>query len=254
MVNGHFDFSYCALEDFLRRLAGLGDIFPFESWQGQPGILLRHDLDLELEPALRIAEIENRLGLRATFFVMTTAGTYNPSSPAGRRFIRAIQEAGGEIGLHFDPSLYGASDLKRLAACARQEADLLADIAGRDIVSISLHNPSIAGEYPLFEGWRNAYDPRCFSKDRYLSDSRMRVAADPLAFFAGACEATYQLLLHPLHYSATGDGYPAPMITFLKRMAQEVAATFGVNSAFAASVEGGFLGKVAKAARDWRED
>ena len=54
------------------------------------------------------------------------------------------------------------------------ECKILEEITEESIVSISLHNPSISGEYPLFEGYFNAYSEELFSDDRYISDS-MRV-------------------------------------------------------------------------------
>lgn len=226
---------------------------PLERWEGQPGVILRHDIDLDLAPAERMAELEGELGVRATFFVMAGAESYNPSSRRNRARLKAIVEAGGEIGLHFDPSLYGDADHDFLGGAARGEARLLEDIIGRAVNSISLHNPSVTGRFPLFAGWRNAYDPAIFAPDRYLSDSRMMFQADPQTFLMDATARTYQLLLHPLHYSEDGRDYPAPMIDCVCRLAQALNEDYGVNARFRKAVGDDFMTQVAQGAGAWAE-
>jgi hypothetical protein len=244
-------FSYRGLRDMLIELKSRYAVFPLREWKGQPGVILRHDIDLDLEPALKMAVLENEIGAHATFFVMTTAESYNPASPRNRKRLRSIVELGGKIGLHFDPSLYTGADNEELSRAAKNEAEILEAILGREVCSISLHNPSVSGQFPLFEGWRNAYDPLIFSPDRYLSDSRMTFRADPREFLREASGRTFQLLLHPMHYSDDGEEYPAPMIETARRHCEALAQDFGVNSSFRHSVGGNFLAHVARSAQAW---
>ncbi|TAN66055.1 MAG: hypothetical protein EPN20_07340 [Magnetospirillum sp.] len=240
-------FTYAGIFRLLADTARKIAIFPIRDWSGQPGIILRHDVDLDVEPALRFAHREAAAGLRASFFFLTTAETYNVSGANCRAMLREIDHLGMEVGLHFDPTIHGGIGPEEMEAAARREAAILEDIIGREVRSISLHNPSISGLYPLFPGWRNAYDPAIFSPDRYLSDSRMTFQSDPASFFADAAHQTYQLLLHPLHYSNDGVGYPTPMTDYVIRSALKVDAIFQVNSTYAGQVGGRFLHRLAEA-------
>jgi hypothetical protein len=245
-------FTYTGLHAFLENLSRGCSVFPLGAWTGQPGVILRHDVDLDLCAAERVAEIEAKVGVRASFFCMTTAETYNVSSPSGRAIIRRIHDVGGEIALHFDPTVYGDASAMAMAAAAAREADALEQITGSKVRSVSLHNPSITGEYPVFEGWQNAYDPRIFSPRTYLSDSRMLFSSDPVTFLAQATERTFQLLLHPMHYSPDGRRYPAAMLSYVRDMVGRVDAVFRVNTAYQEHVGDRIFHHLAAAAATWQ--
>lgn len=96
-------------------------------------ISLRHDIDYDINSALRFARREHKLGVRATYFVLHTADYYGVTSlgvamrnPAVYKYLRKIQnEYGHEIGWHndlvtlqviynIDPEKYLKNELKRL--------------------------------------------------------------------------------------------------------------------------------------------
>jgi hypothetical protein len=81
-------------------LAG-GYRFAFFDREPQPrDLLLRHDVDLSLEAAVRIAELEAEAGAQATYFLMTRSEFYNLASPAGERALEQLRELGHRVGLH----------------------------------------------------------------------------------------------------------------------------------------------------------
>ena len=86
-------------------------------------LILRHDIDMSLDAALPIAEIESSLGLRAHYFVLVRTEMYNLFSAQADRVLRELAALGHEIGLHFDASLHDVADLDRAAAaeCAALE-------------------------------------------------------------------------------------------------------------------------------------
>ncbi len=53
-------------------------------------LVLRHDLDMSVQAALPIAEIERDLGLSATYFVLVRTEMYNPFSAAAKRDLQEI--------------------------------------------------------------------------------------------------------------------------------------------------------------------
>lgn len=68
---------------------------------------VRHDIDSDLETALRMAKIENKYGVFSTYYVLHTAKYYWSDylvkrSPKCLHTLRQIQELGHEIGLHND--------------------------------------------------------------------------------------------------------------------------------------------------------
>ena len=67
----------------------------------EPGdLLLRHDVDLSLDAALRLAEVEAEAGVTATYFLMTESVFYNLASSEGATAIARLRELGHRIGLH----------------------------------------------------------------------------------------------------------------------------------------------------------
>lgn len=243
-----------------RIMALLGDLdrrfglFPLGDFRNQPGIILRHDIDLDPEPALRLAERQAEQGIRGSFFVLATGHTYNPQSARNRAIIRRLADLGMEVALHFDPSIYALDAPEELGRLARHEAAVLEEICGKPIVSVSLHNPSVTNQYPLLPGWLNAYDPRIFAPEIYLSDSRMKFAHDPATFFEGAAEQTHQLTLHPLHYDETTPEYPRPFLDYLRRAAGELDKQFSKNSTYAERVGHRFFDMLRDDVQSWGGD
>jgi len=253
-VEGESIFSYTGLRRYLRLLHQRHGTFPLRSWAGQSGVILRHDVDLDLNAALRLAEEEAEEGISASYFLLTTAETYNLMAPEPKRKVREMAMLGAEVGLHFDPTVYPDADAEGLRNAAKSEAELIEQILGQRVASISLHNPSVHGKYPIFQGFRNAYDPEIFVPDRYLSDSQMRFQSDPLTFFSSSDAKTYQLLLHPMHYSREGNHYPAPQLRYLKNLAEDLNRIFSVNSAFRDAVCGSFVSHLSRNAMTWSEE
>ena len=67
----------------------------------EPGdLFLRHDVDLSLEAALEMAEVESELGVTTTYLLMTESIFYNLASPDGTAAIARLRELGHAVGLH----------------------------------------------------------------------------------------------------------------------------------------------------------
>ena len=67
----------------------------------EPGtVLLRHDVDLSLDAALAVAELEAEAGAAATYFLMTRSEFYNLDAPSGEAAIERLRELGHRVGLH----------------------------------------------------------------------------------------------------------------------------------------------------------
>ena len=226
-------FSYKGLERFFSLLKEKADTLLFSEWDGEAAFLIRHDVDFDLGLAYRLAKLENQCDVRSTFFVLTSCPTYNILSQTNREILQDMVNMGFEIGLHFDPMVYGDLTDEQFEEKAREEAKMLGIACGQIIKSIALHNPSIHGRKPRFKTFIDAYDPRYFSDECYISDSFRRFRGkDPFTFIDRVEDGPVQINLHPLHYSPDGDGYAKVMNDSLRKYIDDLNTVFSANPNF----------------------
>ena len=72
----------------------------FEGSPADGSVILRHDVDLSLDAALRMAELEHDAGAGATYFLMTESVFYNLDSTEGVAAIARLRELGHRVALH----------------------------------------------------------------------------------------------------------------------------------------------------------
>jgi hypothetical protein len=172
----------------------------------KPDLILRHDLDMSLDAALPIAEIERGLNAKSHFFVLIRTEMYNIFSTRAVCAIRHLQSLGHEIGLHLDASFYGDA-VSSLEAGVRTECDVLEQVTGTPIRIISFHRPakSLLGYAGTLAGRPHAYEPRFFSEIGYCSDSRNDWHfGHPLSHPAVREQRALQLLTHPIWWQLDG--------------------------------------------------
>jgi hypothetical protein len=121
----------------------------------RPGdLFLRHDVDLSLDAALAMAELEAELGAVSTYFLMTQSVFYNLSSPEGTRAVNRLRELGHGVGLH--------------AVWPGAELDERFDAV------IAWHNPDPEYMSQPVDGAVNVMQVPFFDPDHYRSDSNQR--------------------------------------------------------------------------------
>ena len=79
--------------------------YRFAQFDGEPepgALYLRHDVDLDLEAALRMSALERELGIRSTYFLMTASVFYNLASTQGKEALVRLRDDGHAVGLHSD--------------------------------------------------------------------------------------------------------------------------------------------------------
>src|SRR5262249_9780858 len=95
------DFSLDHYRDLLRAARAGG-----YRWGGfdpppEPGVvILRHDVDLSLDAAIAIAEVEAEEAAWSTWFLMTRSVFYNLASSEGERAISRLHELGHRVAHH----------------------------------------------------------------------------------------------------------------------------------------------------------
>ena len=140
--------------------------------------MLRHDVDLSLDAALRMAEVEADAGAKATYFLMTGSVFYNLSSHEGEGAITRLRELGHRVGLH---AIYPRVDLDE-----------------RFDPVLAWHNPDPEYMRAPVEGAINVMEPPWFDPETYRSDSNQhwRSGCPHEELRAGAFP-WLQLLTHP---------------------------------------------------------
>jgi hypothetical protein len=138
-------------------------------------IILRHDVDLDLDCARTMAHLETEIGAASTFFIMLHNDLYNPFGARSRGVIRELVELGHTVGLHFDPTFWAVDAQEEIAERIRLELDLLSEICGRRVFFVSFHQP-----LPFFleddfgsSSFESVYNERFTAKGgiRYIADS-----------------------------------------------------------------------------------
>ncbi len=163
-----------------------------------PGdLIIRHDVDLSLEAAVAMAEVEAEAGVWSTWLLMTRSVFYNLASSVGERALARLRELGGRVGHH---AVWPHVDLD-----------------DRFEPVVAWHNPDPAYMGLPIAGAANVMAAPWFDPDRYRSDSNQQwrhgCPHEPLA--AGEFE-WLQVLIHPEIWFYDGATMRETMRSFLE--------------------------------------
>ncbi len=86
-------------------------------------IILRHDVEARYENALRMAQIQNKLGIQATYYFRILPECFKPD------IVKKIAELGHEIGYHYDDLAVCKGDFEKAIARFQKNLKTLRDIA-----------------------------------------------------------------------------------------------------------------------------
>jgi hypothetical protein len=149
-------------------------------------LFLRHDVDLSLDAALRMAELERAAGATATYFLMTESVFYNLASKQGVAAIARLRELGHAVALH---AVYTTAVLD-----------------DRFDPVVAWHNPDPEYMTAPIEGAVNVMGERYFDPERYRSDSNQRWRHGcPHDDLRRGAFPWLQLLVHPEIWVFAGD-------------------------------------------------
>lgn len=132
-------------------------------------IIMRHDVELSVPAALRLAEADAAAGIASTFFLLQTSD-YNCFEEEEAERIRKILSLGHDIGLHYDAGLFErlGVDAERVA---RSQIDLFESFFDTRVYAMSSHMPMRSGRTFSLPGIIDTYDPLYMRDMKYLSDS-----------------------------------------------------------------------------------
>jgi hypothetical protein len=236
-----FGFTYSAYSQLLSALDGAG--YEFQSFSdaeqllrenSTPFVLLRRDIDFDLNCAVRLAELEFHAGVRSTYCLLLRTLHYNVFSSEGTRRINQILEMGHWFGLHFDcaayPTDYGTRQFAE--ACQREVGILQAWF--RNIVQVvSYHRPApavLSGDpgfsYPL----PHTYMPVFTKSIKYYADSRgVWRFGHPLESDDFRARRPLQLLMHPVWWTSETETPVAKLERYISGQVSDLKQSVTAN-------------------------
>lgn len=168
----------------------------------EKSIFMRHDIDFQLDVALKMAKLEHKHKIKSTYFVRI-CGLYNPWNVKVFNILNEISELGHEIGLHYEPGfskLYNRDINKDLKASIQ----ILESLFLRKIHSIAPHEPVRNGHMKMDNSVleelgikHQAYDKKFLESMKYISDSSCRWREGCMCHFINKQTPTLYILTHP---------------------------------------------------------
>lgn len=171
------DFTLCNY----RRLVELSkkNGFEFISFtdkyiENRKEVLWRHDVEFEPDIALKMAMIENELGVKASYFFQLHSPYYNLFDEYYSKVFHKIKDLGHYCGLHFDCRYWGISDEKHLSEYITLDRQYLERNLNVKIDAFSFHNTTPFTQSCLeykYGGLINVYSSYFKERYNYCADS-----------------------------------------------------------------------------------
>lgn len=137
-------------------------------------VLWRHDVEFSPDIALRMAEIENKKEIKATYFFQLHSEFYNILEKHHSEIVHKIQEYGHDIGLHFDSHFFGIESESLLDKFLTLDKAYFEKIFNLKLKVFSFHNTN---EFVLncrketYAGLINVYSNHFQKELSYCTDS-----------------------------------------------------------------------------------
>lgn len=191
-------FSFIKYPELLTRLIKSGNfICPSSAESPGQSYFLRHDVDFSIRNALKMARVENKLGIHAHYYFLTDSPSYNVSTSNFRETVGEVKSLGHCIGLHFARQIESISVEEEFLTQIRR----LSVAAQTKIRTYSPHNPGpLVMQYmrDIPKEYINAYSYIDEGRMGYISDSNGRWQPNYLEeFLQEDRKKSYQILIHP---------------------------------------------------------
>jgi len=156
-------YSFQSFEDFLVRPA-------------KKVVIMRHDIDLKNENALKFAILENKVGIQASYYFRIHPGSYDPD------IIQDIKALGHEIGYHYEDLTLARGDRSKAIKIFEKHLNLLRQYY--PVKTICMHGSPLSKydnrllweeyDYKQYEIIGEPYFDIDFNEVLYLTDSGRR--------------------------------------------------------------------------------
>lgn len=168
------EFTLTTYQQLLTQAKAKFPFFKYTDYSSDaPFLLWRHDVDVSLDQALLMAQIEKQQGVAAIYFIHLHNAFYNALDKHSQALINAILEEGHSLGLHFDMDYYTISSKEELIYWLNFEKNILETLFKTTIPVFSFHNTSTYSmqfEDTQYAGMINTYSSY-FKQIPYCSDS-----------------------------------------------------------------------------------
>ena len=137
-------------------------------------IIWRHDVEFSPDIALKMAEIENSLGVKATYFFQIHSEFYNVFERYHSDIVNKIKSLGHHIGLHFDSHYYNIQNQPDLDYYIQVDRNYFENVFGIKIDTFSFHNTNpfiLSCRNYLYGGLINVYADFFRENYFYCADS-----------------------------------------------------------------------------------
>jgi hypothetical protein len=174
--------------------------FRFASFDREPqprDLFLRHDVDLSLDAAVQMAELEAERGVAATYFLMRESVFYNLESSEGRAAFARLLELGHDVGIH-------------------AVWPTVPEVDERFVRALAWHNPDPPYMSEPVDGFVNVMSQPWFTPGHYRSDSNQHWRSGcPHAELARGEPEWLHLLTHPEIWVYPGGTMRETMLAML---------------------------------------
>jgi hypothetical protein len=213
------------------RFVTFGDIRQDDATPVEPLCLLRHDVDVNVRFALKLARIEAEAGVSSTYFLMLRSPAYNLLARATALAVREIVALGHEVGVHFDAQHPLVTD-GNLIAMVLEEQRIIADVSGSPVHAVSFHQPSnlILQRSVAVPGLINTYNKQQLVSWHYVSDSNRDWRGQSCwELLRSGVHPRIQILTHPMWWVCRDEDvfavWDAAMLDNLETMQQQFLDT-----------------------------
>lgn len=182
-------------------------------------VILRHDVDMDLEKALELAKLEYQNGVSSTYYILLCTDFYNIFSKKSNEILTEIVSLGHDIGLHFDELRYNCKNIDDIKNMIKKEVELIYIYMNYHIKSVSMHRPSklvLENDIKL-NGLINSYSREYFEEFKYLSDSRMFWREDIEETIATQKFKRLHILTHPFWYQDEEKSMRDVLLSFIQQ-------------------------------------
>ena len=207
--NHKHPFSYAEYKELLKRYEKR--ICTFVSCKSENFVILRHDVEFNVEKSLKMSQLEKNMGVKASYFFQVRSCAYNIFAYKNLEMINAITDSGHEIGLHFYIKDINENDWAKLEQELELQKNLFEFATNKKCTQFSFHRPPrwvLKRRDNCINGLINAYGEKYFEFSKkpknikYFADSRHRWDyGNPLS---SDDFPKIQILTHPDEWSEVG--------------------------------------------------
>ena len=189
-------------------------------------VILRHDIDYSIIKAVELAGIEYSLDVKSNYFVLISSPFYNIISKDVYEKLNLISRWGHDIGLHFDETNYDENYFTNnggIKSVILREVELLENILGKEVKSISMHRPStrtLEADYD-FGDIANSYGKVFFKDYKYISDSRRTWRENVDEIIKSGKYNKLHILTHAFWYNYQEETIDETVLKFIKSAVEE---------------------------------